>query len=104
MEEGLMFVLTMDLDEGSPELTHNPRCGRGPIHPGAVPAPLGLHLTTEDEEVLLGGESEFIEPSDQLGATCEIEDRLDHRPLCPTPDQLTGGAFSEEESEPTHDD
>jgi hypothetical protein len=54
--------------------------------------------------VLLGGESELIESSDQLGATCEIEDRLDHRPLCPTPDQLTGGAFSEEESQATHDD
>jgi hypothetical protein len=104
MEEGLMFVLTMDLDEGSPELTHNPCCGGRAVDPGSIASPLGLHLTTEDEEVLLGGESELIEPSEEIRATCEIEDRLDDSALRPTPNEIPGGAFSEEESQATHDD
>ena len=72
-----MLMLSMQVDEGRTEFSHDARCGRRPPNPRAIATPRCRHFAPQDEKAVIQTETELLDPVAEPRETLDVERRLD---------------------------
>ena len=103
IEQRLVLVLTMEIDQRRPQPTDHAGRRGGAVDPGPV-APLCLDLAPQDQETVLGLESQFIELSEERGVTLDVEHPLHDRSIGADSHVVRRGPLTEQQRQGSHDD
>jgi hypothetical protein len=91
-QEGLMFVLSVEVYESLAQFTEGPRRGRGSSDPGAAPTG-DLNFPPEQEEgAFFQFEAQFLDSSSKFRRRGKVKDAFDRGPISAGPDGVRRGS------------